>query len=319
MFRKKKTLQELTIKDNFMFAAVMLEPENAKGLLELALGIEIEHVEISQEKSIVYNPEYKGVRLDVFVKDGNGRHFNVEMQAASQMLQKRARYYHSQMDMELLVSGTDYESLPDSYVLFICDFDPLGLGMYRYSIRQTLNENWEFTYSDGSQTVFLSTVGTNETEVPKALVNFLKFVAADISESEYDYDDDFVTRLQNSVRKIKTSRDMEGRYMIFEEMMKNEYKSGHEDGKAEGLQEGRREGRREGRLEGKAEDVRHVLKAKYTISDILSERIRQVKSEEKLNELLIIAVKAASVEEFEDKLAKILADQVKSDEKQINQ
>ena len=139
MFRKKKTLQELTIKDNFMFAAVMLEPENAKGLLELALGIEIEHVEISQEKSIVYNPEYKGVRLDVFVKDGNGRHFNVEMQAASQMLQKRARYYHSQMDMELLVSGTDYESLPDSYVLFICDFDPLGLGMYRYSIRQTVN------------------------------------------------------------------------------------------------------------------------------------------------------------------------------------
>ena len=103
--------------------------------------------------------------------------------------------------------------------------------------------------------------------------------------------------------------------MIFEEMMKNEYKSGHEDGKAEGLQEGRREGR----LEGKAEDVRHVLKAKYTISGILSERIGQVNNEEKMNEMLIIAVKAASVEEFEDKLAKILADQVKSDEKQINQ
>ena len=45
----RKTLQELTIKDNFMFAAVMLEPENAKRLLELVLGIKIDHVEISIE------------------------------------------------------------------------------------------------------------------------------------------------------------------------------------------------------------------------------------------------------------------------------
>ena len=58
MVRQRKTLQELTIKDNFMFAAVMLEPDNAKGLLELVLGIEVDYVEISQEKSIVYNPEY---------------------------------------------------------------------------------------------------------------------------------------------------------------------------------------------------------------------------------------------------------------------
>lgn len=33
----KKTLQDLTIKDNFMFGAVMTDPENCKGLLELLL------------------------------------------------------------------------------------------------------------------------------------------------------------------------------------------------------------------------------------------------------------------------------------------
>lgn len=58
--QKRKTLQELTLKDNFLFAAVMMEKENCKELLELALGVKIRRVEVNTEKSIVYNPEYKG-------------------------------------------------------------------------------------------------------------------------------------------------------------------------------------------------------------------------------------------------------------------
>ncbi|MGN0249571.1 MAG: hypothetical protein ACI4C0_09760 [Lachnospiraceae bacterium] len=69
MNKRRKTLQELTFKDNFMFVAVMLDEENAKGVIERALDIQVDHVEISYEKSIVYNPEYKGIRLDVYLKD----------------------------------------------------------------------------------------------------------------------------------------------------------------------------------------------------------------------------------------------------------
>lgn len=67
-----KTLQELTISSSFMFAAVMLDPQNCKDLLERALGIPIDRVEVDVEKSIVYHPEYKGIRLDVYVKDEKG-------------------------------------------------------------------------------------------------------------------------------------------------------------------------------------------------------------------------------------------------------
>ena len=35
--KKRKTLQELTFKDNFMFAVVMMDEENAKGFLERPL------------------------------------------------------------------------------------------------------------------------------------------------------------------------------------------------------------------------------------------------------------------------------------------
>ena len=78
---KKKTLKELTIKNNFMFGAVMCDEENCKEFLEMVLQIPIERVEVSKEKSIVYHPEYKGIRLDVYVKDEHNTHYNVEMQA----------------------------------------------------------------------------------------------------------------------------------------------------------------------------------------------------------------------------------------------
>ncbi len=65
-----------------------------------------------------------------------------------------------------------------------------------------------YDYIDGSHTVFLSTVGTNEKDVPEALVKFLKYAAAEPNASEEDYGDSFVTQLQKSVRKIKESRDM---------------------------------------------------------------------------------------------------------------
>lgn len=122
----ERKFQDLTIKNNFMFGAVMAEPKNCKGVIELVLGIEIDRVEVSKEKSMVYHPEYKGVRLDVYAKDENNTRYNIEMQVAQKpALGKRTRFYQSQMDMELLLTGNEYKELPNSYVIFICDFDPL--------------------------------------------------------------------------------------------------------------------------------------------------------------------------------------------------
>ena len=95
---RTKRLKELTIKDNFMFGAVMMDEDNCKGLLERVLEIQIDRVDVSKEKSIVYHPEYKGVRLDVYAKDEKQTRYNVEMQVERKpALGKRSRYYQSQM------------------------------------------------------------------------------------------------------------------------------------------------------------------------------------------------------------------------------
>ena len=234
MERIRKTLQQLTISSAFMFGAVMVDPENCKDFLERALDMKIARVEVSKEKSIVYNPEYKGVRLDVYAADENNTHYNIEMQALPvTAIEKRARYYHDQIDMELLLSGLSYEELPDTYVIFVCDFDPFGLKKYRYTMKKVCKEETKFLMEDGAHTIFLSTKGKNENEVPKELVNFLKYVEAPLSESEKDFGDEYVARLQKAVKEVKVSREMGARYMTFQELLNDERKIGRAEGRQE--------------------------------------------------------------------------------------
>ena len=239
-------LKNLTIKNNFMFAAVMSDEENCKGFLERALSIKIAHVEISTEKSIVYHPEYKGVRLDVYAKDGNNTRYNVEMQVLKQpALGRRSRYYQSQMDMELLAKGCEYEELPDSYVIFLCDFDPFGERKYRYTFRTACEETKKVSLKDGRCIMFLNTCGEDEEDVPKELVSFLRFVHADLKESQKDFQDDYVRQVQKSVTHIKGSREMEERFMLLEELLKDEHRQGVQEGIQKGIQKGELKATRE--------------------------------------------------------------------------
>lgn len=56
----RKKLKELTIKDNFMFGAVMSMEDNCRQFLELVMKLRIGEICISSEKSILFPPEYRG-------------------------------------------------------------------------------------------------------------------------------------------------------------------------------------------------------------------------------------------------------------------
>ena len=280
--KKRKTLQDLTIKDNFLFGAVMSVEKNCKGFLEMVLGFPIAHVVVSKEKSLVYHPEYKGVRLDIYAEDENHTHYNVEMQVRKKKaLGKRSRYYHSQMVMEALANGEDYETLPDTFVIFICDFDPFEEYLYCYTFGNECKENKMVKLNDGSCTIFLSTKGENEEEVPPELVRFLKFVTADLEESEGDFQDELVKQFQETIRNIKTDRKMGERYMIFEEMLREE--------------------KQEGRLEATQESVLELLEELGEIPCELQKKIQNLESIEVLKALHKLAARADSLHTFEEK------------------
>ena len=297
---RKKQLKELTIKDNFMFGAVMMDEENCKGLLERVLQIPIDHVEISKEKSIVYHPEYKGVRLDVYAKDENQTRYNVEMQVQKKpALGKRSRYYQSQMDMELLLAGEDYAELPNTYVILICDFDPFGEEKYQYTFQIACRESSEVNLEDGRTIIFLSTHGKNESEVPEELVTLLQYMREDVNGSEREYHDSYVERLQKFIREVKSNREMEERFMVFEEMLREE----RAEGRLEGREEGRTEGREEGRTEDRKETLLLYLQNLGTVPESLCIRIQKEEDFEVLKQWTKLAFQSKSLEEFEEKIS----------------
>ena len=88
---ERKTLQDLTIKDNFMFGAVMMNEEICRELLELVLGFRIAKVMVSKEKCFVYHPEYKGVRLDILTADGRKYRYTFDMACREDSFIKRVQ------------------------------------------------------------------------------------------------------------------------------------------------------------------------------------------------------------------------------------
>mgnify|MGYP004476877913 CR=1 FL=1 len=239
-----RKFKDLTIRDAFMFAAVMSDPEICRRVLELALGIPISEVHIQTEKTMAY---------------------------------------HS------LLAGDSYENLPDTYVIFICDFDPFGDGLYRYSTGMVCEETGK-SVSDGVKTVYLNAHGRNREDIPEELLQFLDYVKNTGRTEEISTTDPFVRHLQDSIDKIKQNRGMEERYMLLEEMMRNE------------RQEGKIEGKLEGNAEGKQEFLLTALESKFSVPSELKEKIMSETDIEKLNLWFQISFKVSSLEEFEQNM-----------------
>ena len=124
-------------------------------------------------------------------------------------LGKRSRYYQSQMDMEMLLTGEDHTKLPNTYVIFICDFDPFGKDKYRYTFWTTCQESENVDLEDGRTTVFLNTRGKNESEVPGELVTFLQYMKEGLREEAKR---SFTTHMWSSYRSLSATLREAGRW-----------------------------------------------------------------------------------------------------------
>ena len=256
--------ERLTFADDYIFCRVLSQNlEITKELLEILLDIKIDHVEqAASQKENKVDYYSKGVRFDVYVKDGTGRCFDIEIQTSHYSnLAKRARYYQSVMDVDSLEAGESYKTLKDSYVIFLCLGDPFSKGLPVYTFRYRAEEDNSIAMDDGSVNIFFNAKLYDKMNSVERR-NFFEYLCKQKTES------DFTENLANKVNSVKTSSDEKRVYMTFEEMVEERFNEGKSVGLEEGIAQGMEKGIEQGTYNAKLEMAKKLLMKNMTPAEI---------------------------------------------------
>ena len=227
--RVNKTLKELNLEDDFLFAKVMSDKEICKELLEKILEVEIEKIEMFEEqKTIDLLLESKGIRLDVYVKDENNTIYNVEMQRGKHKnLPKRLRYYQGSIDLDLISKGEDYRKLAKSYIIFICTFDLFNKGRHKYTFQNICLEDNSIVLNDEAQKIILNTKGIMN-DLSEELLEFLGYVEDSTDDKVKQVKGNLVKTIHKRVQEVKNDVSMEVEYMTLLERDREKIEEGIE-------------------------------------------------------------------------------------------
>ena len=239
----EKTIQELNLSDDFLFAKVMADSEICRRVLEKILKVPIRKVEApTTQRTIDLLFEGKGVRLDVYVNDDEGTVYNIEMQCSRKRnLPKRTRYYAGSIDLDLITAGEDYINLKKAYVIFICTFDPFRDGRHIYTFENRCRENLSLSLGDESIKIFLNTRGTLD-DVDEEMKEFLAYVENTTDRFAAQAKSLLIRQIHRKVTEVKQNPKMEVEYMTLMQRDRENIELGREEGRQEGFQEGRQIG-----------------------------------------------------------------------------
>ena len=227
---QKKQFKDLDLSNAFLFAAALEDEETCRLVLECILGTPVGKVKVKAERSVLFSSDFRCVRLDVFASSEWNVDYNLEMQNIDEKnLPQRSRYHQAEMDLSSLKPGQDFAELKHSVIVFICSFDPFGKGLYRYTFEPRCLEE-DFPLGDGTRRIFLSTKGTNESDVPKVLVSFLRYVKDSTDACVERTKEWKLEKIHERIKALKQSRKLEEGYMQLEELLKREHDEGRDEG-----------------------------------------------------------------------------------------
>lgn len=275
--RERKPLRELTLLDKFLFDEVMGDPENVKVILDIILGQDTEFKYPPQtEKEQRVTTKDRGIRLDVYAVDEDDVIYNVEAQRKNtKNLPKRSRLYQGIIDSRLLPAGLiDFNEMNSVVIIMITPFDLFGHGLYRYTFQMQCEEKPEVCLHDGAVRIFLNTHGEREDFVSMELIELLHYMEETTDRVAQICNSEKIQKLHQRVQRIRSSEEMEVKYMQAweEKIMERE--------------EGRQEGRQEGRIAREQEIVKKLRK-NFSVEEIANvleiseEEVRKMLAEEK--------------------------------------
>ena len=236
--------------NDFIFALVMRDPDICKGIAELIIPDEEigkvkiaasensspdeknekDELEIALQAYLDFGKDMRGVRFDAYVKTAD-KWIDIEMQTTNKHdIEKRSRYYQVLMDTDCLEKGGRFKDLKNTYVVFICTFDYLGLGEPMYVVESYISKN-DLHFNDGKSKILLNTKCSPD-KVPEKLRSFYEYI-----NDPTKVGSELIEGSDERVQKYNTPEWRE-RLVTLEYMIAEAKEEGIEQGRTEGLAEG---------------------------------------------------------------------------------
>ncbi|WP_278744861.1 Rpn family recombination-promoting nuclease/putative transposase [Ligilactobacillus agilis] len=157
----RRKLAQADFTDDVMFELVMSQLEICRKFLKAVLPqLDFTKIKVVDQSHLKTNYLSKAGRLDIHCTNAYGNQFDIELQMTNEHnVAQRAKYYHALMTNHMLTAGENYQSLKETYVIFLCPFNPLiteqqrAVGHY-----QMISEEGDYL-NDGTHALILNASG----------------------------------------------------------------------------------------------------------------------------------------------------------------
>ena len=157
------------------------------------------------------------------------------------------------IDIDNLLKGSSYTSLNESYIIFLCTFDPFEKGLPHYTFKTRCLQDSEVDIKDGAiKEIFNATAYATEQDVE--ISAFLKYI--DSKEAT----DDFTDKINHLVKKAKINEKFRSDYLAVNIRETDIYEEGRTEGIALGIAQGISQGISQGAEQAKIETARNLLR-----------------------------------------------------------
>lgn len=148
-----------------VFSEIMSDPKICKYILQTILPeIKINKIYLPDKQKEVKDPEHrsqKDIRLDILVEDYNHNLYNLEAQTTDKHdIGWRMCYYACKLDQRVTLNkGKTYRDLKNTYIIFLCTYDPKGRGKIKYEYQNTEKTDPTDKLNDGLEKIIINAKG----------------------------------------------------------------------------------------------------------------------------------------------------------------
>ena len=172
------------------------------------------------------------------------------------------------MDISELEKGEFFSNMKESYIIFICMFDPFGADMPIYTVKQTFAENEKLIFDDKTHKIFYNVKAFEKIANDVETKAFLEYLCKHQSTTK------FTQSLETAVYRNKNNQNWRkdymtlahDMYMVAKEAAEEAAKEAFEDGFSAGEECGRNEGISIGQSQGAHQKAVETAKNALTMN-----------------------------------------------------